>query len=280
MIFAAGALCALLGVFGFAVMQGEAADGAATRAAVTVDGVPITDHQVRALASRLGAVAEPSRTRLAFERLVKQQLLANAAVAEGLANEPRIEDALRDARMQILAQMYVDRKTAGLPAPTDAAISAYFDAHRELFAERKIYRMQELAIEATGEELPQVEAQYAQITKLNDMVAWLDSKGLAYRTGAAERTAETLPADLLPHLAKLKEGETVRIATDAGMTILQMLDTRKAPLTLEQARPAISRFLSNQAKGEALQRLTEQLRAKAKVEYAAAYSPSAERGKE
>lgn len=76
------------------------------------------------------------------------------------------------------------------------------------------------------------------------MMAWLDANHFAYRTGAAEKPAEALPADLLPHLAKLQKGETVRVSTPAGMTIVQLSGFRVEPIAPAEARPAISRFLA------------------------------------
>jgi EpsD family peptidyl-prolyl cis-trans isomerase len=266
-VFVAGVLSALAAVLVVAFTSAER--GASGRAAVTVNGIPITDNQIRSMVGRLQGAwpDDDARRRAAVERLIEQQLLASAALADKVHDEPQVADALADARNQILAQIYIDRKTASLPAPSASAIAAYYDGHPELFSERRVYRLQEIVIEVPGAQRPAVEAQYGKIRTLNDMIAWLDANRIPYRTGAAEKPAEALPADLLPHLAKLKEGETVRVATPIGLTIVQLVGSRPAPLQLAEARPSINGFLANQAKAAAVRKLVQELRTRATIEY-------------
>jgi EpsD family peptidyl-prolyl cis-trans isomerase len=268
--FAAGVFAALTVVLAVAFLQKDPAGDPPAPVAVTVNGIPITENQVRSLAGRLeGASPDKDvRERAAVERLIQQQLFANEAVAEKLHEQPQVADALRDARNQILAQAYVERTTSASTAPSEADISDYYSAHPQLFAERKIYRLQEIVIETSRNRLAALDAQYQKIRTLNDMVAWLDANQFAYRSGAAEKPAEALPADLLPHLAKLQKGETVRVSTPAGMTIVQLSGFRVEPVAPAEARPLIRRFLANQAKAKATSGLAQELRRNARIEYA------------
>jgi len=245
---------------------------AARNDAARVNGVGISIDAVKAAVaevapSALGTTQEQER--LALEGLIAQRVLVNAALDEAVDQEPAIRGALEAARLKILAKAYVDRHVATVPPPSPEAIRGYFDEHPELFAERRLYRLQELAIEASPEQIAQIARQYETIMTLNDMVTWLDANRLRYSTNAAVKAAEDLASDLLPVVARMKDGQTVKVSTDRGITILQVTGVQSAPVTLEAATPVISKFLSNQRAASAIEALTKTLRDKSNVEYLA-----------
>lgn len=235
--------------------------------AASVDGTTITRDAVNSAVAELTPAAggsEQERQRLALEALITQRVLANAARDEALDREPRIQAMLESTQLKILASAYVERHT---PAPSEQAIKTYFEAHAELFSMRRIYSLQELAIEATPEQLADVVKQYERSGTLNDMVVWLDANNLRYVANAAVKPAEELPGDFLPVVARMTDGQTARVSTSRGVTIVQLIGMQDAPLTLEQATPAISRYLANQSVAAVVEALSKALRAEAEIEY-------------
>jgi EpsD family peptidyl-prolyl cis-trans isomerase len=245
--------------------------------AASVDGIDITVDAVDMAAGELGSTPPGKDQRqIALDALITQAALVEAALTEQLDRDARINEKLESARRKILAQAYIERHTADLPPPSTEAIQAYFDAHPELFSRRRIYRLQEIAIEAPAARLPSVIEQYERIGTLNDMVAWLEANGLRYTRSAAVRPAEDLPGDFVQALTNVRDGDTVRLQTNAGTTIIQVTGIEEAPVTLQQATPAITRYLANQNLAAAAEAIGKLLRERANIEYHAPFAPSNE----
>lgn len=246
-----------------------------SKVAATVDGLVITADAVNGALAQLGVSKNTTeqQRRLTLDALVTQAVFVNAALGESLDQDPAVRVRLESARRKILAKAYIDRHTANLPAPSSKAIEAYFDAHPELFSNRRIYHLQEIAIQASAEQAAEAKKQYEQIHTLNDMVAWLKANGVHYKADAFVKPAEDLPADFLPVLARMKEGDTARVQTKGGFTIVQVVSAQKAPVNLQQAKPAISRYLKNQVTGAAIASLTKALRARATIKYFPPFGP-------
>ena len=58
--------------------------------------------------------------------------------------------ALENARREILARAYVEQITAGEPKPTIEEAKKYYAENPSLFAERRIYNIQEIVLPATA----------------------------------------------------------------------------------------------------------------------------------
>ena len=259
-------------VIAAAAVMAACEPGASSRRdlAASVDGVAITISAVDAAVAELGPSAtgsEQERRQLALEALVTQRVLVNAALAENLDEDARVRSQLDTERLKVLAKAYLDRHTTNVPEASPQAVRSYFDSHPELFAQRRIYRLQQLAIEVSDARLPDVVRQYEQIGTLNDMVDWLRANGLRYATTAVVKPAEELPADFVPVLATMKNGDTARVPSNGGITIVQVTGLEDAPLTFEQAGPMIRRYLKNQTIGASIQQIASLLRERAAIEY-------------
>ena len=98
--------------------------------------------------------------------------------------------------------------------------------------------------------------------------AILAQYGVEYQTGEVARGAETLPGELPQRLATAAVGDIVITPNAAGHAQLLLLTgIESAPVSFDQARAAITRFLTVQRHQAALKDAVKQLESQAKIEY-------------
>jgi EpsD family peptidyl-prolyl cis-trans isomerase len=204
--------------------------------------------------------------------LVDQELLAQKAQADKLDRDPKVMEALDAARRQILAEAFISRKLGTPAEPSDAEVTAYYDAHPELFAKRKIYRLQEISIKAPQEKHEAIRAKLAASKTLNDFAAWLKAENLPVKAAQGVKSAEQLPKAMLPKLAAMPDGQTMVVNAPDGLLVIVLADSQVQPATMEQAKPAIVRLLQGEARQKAIKAELDALEAAAKIEYFGEYA--------
>src|SRR5687767_12861806 len=105
--------------------------------AVRVNSEAISFEQVQSARAR-------QRT---LEQLIDERLARQSAVRQGLERSPRVVQAIEAATSEILARAYLDQVAAALARPaTPEEVRRYYAAHPELFAQRRIYRLEEIGV--------------------------------------------------------------------------------------------------------------------------------------
>ncbi len=251
----------------------------ASQVAVKVNDVEITVHQLNQVLSRAGALSpEQSKvaSRRALDQLVDQQLLVQKATEAKLDRSPEVMAALDASRRQILAQAYMEKAVAGAVAkPGTDEVRKFYDERPELFAERRIYRLQELAANVGADKLPALAELIGKTKNLNDIVAFLRANDIKFNANSAVRPAEQLPLDTLPMLAKMKDGEIAAMRNSGRFTIVQRVSAALTPLSIEEATPYIEQFIATQRRNELASTELKQLRQSAKVEFVGEFAQQA-----
>jgi EpsD family peptidyl-prolyl cis-trans isomerase len=247
--------------------------------AARVNGDEISEQQVNQVTARLGQVAPEqalAASKQAVEQLIDQQLLVQKAVETKLDRDPEVMNKLEAARRQILAQAFVEKLvTSGAPKVAAEEIRKFYDARPELFGERRVYRIQELAVKVTPEQLPALREQVASAKGLDEIAAWLRSGNIPFNPNAAVRAAEQLPLGALPRLSKMKDGEIILMQNQGQATVLQLAASQLAPMTVEEATPQIEAYLLNQKKADMTVAEVKQLRQSAKLAYEGRFAEAA-----
>jgi EpsD family peptidyl-prolyl cis-trans isomerase len=249
-------------------LQQESAETTATEPAAIVDGTAISHQSV------VAAVPEGDLTQrnAQLDTFISEQLLANAAVRDNIDKDAAVVSALETSRRQTLALAYITTKSKALPKPTSAEIAAFYAEHPELFAQRRIFRLQEIAIQIPPERIANVTERFRDLTTFNDRARWLEQEGLSFTTGVTVKPAEDIPADLLSVLSKLQDGDAFNMPTENGLATVQITGIEDQPLSLEQAKSFIEQYLNNQRLGEMINQETRRLRESAVIEYIRPYS--------
>jgi EpsD family peptidyl-prolyl cis-trans isomerase len=255
----------------------------AVHVAAKVNGEAINAQFVESELTKAG-VKNPGQAQdaanLVLNALLEQRLLVQQAKKTGLEKESNVAAALQAAERQVLAQAYLEKITASAAKPGDAEVNEYYGKHPELFAERRIYRLQEIMIQVSPENAGAVKARLGSGANLNDLVQWLKSQNIPARGSQSVKSAEQLPMELLAKLHPLKDGQAITLASPKQITILALTGSQTQPLTLEQAKPAIERFILTTHKREMAKAELDKLRAAAKIEYVAPYAEAKAGGKD
>lgn len=250
-------------------------DKAAAPLAAKVNNDAISVQQLNHEVAKLGNL-EPEQARKAANQVLKsmvdQQILVRKAIEDKVDRDPQVVMSLDAARRQILAQAYLQKLTADQAKPGDAEIADYYAKHPELFAERRIYRLQEINVPVTPANVEAVKARLSQSKNLNEFIEWLKGENIPARVGQSTKAAEQLPLEILPRLHQMKDGQAMTLATAGSLNIIVVAGSQTQSQSQEQARPVIERFLANSKKREAAEVELKKLKEKAKIEYLGDYA--------
>lgn len=261
----------------------EAATGGekpATQVAAKVNGTELTVHQVNYALQRipnLDAENSKAASLQVVRNLVDQEVIAQKALADKLDRDPMVVQALDASRRQILAEAYMSRKLGAPAEASDPEVTDYFNKHPELFAKRKIYRLQEIAIKAPADKHDAIRAQLGASKTVNDFAAWLKAENYETKVAQGVKAAEQIPMQILPQLAQMPDGQAMVANAPDGLMVIVLADSQVQSVTLEQAKPAIQRLLQTQARQKAAKDELDALKAAAKIEYVGEF---AEAGKQ
>jgi EpsD family peptidyl-prolyl cis-trans isomerase len=240
----------------------------------------ITAAELDLALARLGELSEAQAAEAKgklVQALIDQRLIAQAAQKAGLDKDAVVEIAMANASRQVLAEAYAERNFKDVATPSDTEIAEYYEQHPELFAQRRIYRIQELDLQVDASRMADVEAKLRSSHSLGDFVNWVKEQGIEGKTAVAVKPAEQIPAALLARLSQMKDGQVALLPGRPGHVVIQQLqESQLQPVTLEQSRNAIERALTTQKRKELMEADLNKLREAAKIEYATGYAPAAE----
>lgn len=245
-------------------------DKAATQTAAKVNKEQITVQHIDFVLSRqqgLKPEQADAAARQVLERLIDQELAVQQAEEQKLDRSPQVAQRLEAAKREVLALAYAERLADAAAKPTAQEVSKYYDEHPALFAERRIYSLQEITIEAAPERFAALRASLAGAKNLNEFTDYLKANDFKFTGTQAVRSAEQLPMSVLPTIAKLADGQSVITQVPSGLQVLVLAGSRNEPVDLERAKRVIETYLTQQRRGEVVAKRMKELRAAAKIEY-------------
>jgi EpsD family peptidyl-prolyl cis-trans isomerase len=251
---------------------------AATQTAAKVNRSEVTVQQIDFVLQQLRGI-KPEQTEAVgkqiLERLINQELALQKAEELQLDRDPRVVRLLEVARREILTRAYVEKSGLAVAKPSADDVKQYYDAHPALFSARRIYTLQELAIEARPEQVATLREQLGAVKTVNDFVEYLKANNYRYVASQAVRSAEQLPLKMLDAVAKLNDGQAMLVPTGIGAQVIVLAGSRPEPVDEARAQPAIEQFLLNEAKRKQVDTDIKALRAAAKIEYVGTYANAA-----
>ncbi|MDO9197558.1 EpsD family peptidyl-prolyl cis-trans isomerase [Rhodoferax sp.] len=244
----------------------------ATQVAARVGSEEISVHQINQVLSRTntaGATPQAVQTmsREVLEKLIDQQLAVEQATETKLNRSPEVVSQLEASRRDILARAYMQKIAAALSKPTPEEIKKYHVEHPQLFAERRIFNVQEILVPAAAGVTEQLRGFASAGKSMEEAAAWLKSKDIKFGGGSATRAAEQIPLELLAQIHTLKDGQSVVIQGPQAVTLLRVASSQLSPIPEAAALPRIEQFLTNQRASEAVAANIKQLRSAAKIDY-------------
>lgn len=254
---------------------GARSDKAATQVAAKVNKDEISVHQVNFMMQRQGAAApgqEQQVSQEAVERLIDQQLALQKAEELKIDRDPQVMQAVDAARREIVARAYLERMGSGISKPTPQEIRQYYASKPQLFAQRRIYDLREVNIEAAPEQIQQLQHKLATARNADDLSAMLRAAGLRHEVRQSSTAPESLPMVVVDRVAALGPGQSLVLTAPGGAKVVYLVEARPAPLDEAAAAPRIERFLLNERKRQVFEQDLKALRAKAQIEYVGAFA--------
>lgn len=235
-----------------------------------VNGNEITNLQLNFVIQRIAPVRGEDVTdvrKRALEGLVEQELAVQQSLEAKLDRNPEVQEAMELARREILARAFLESRSASAEDPGQAKLKAYYVAHPELFSARKIYHIEQIALENDREPLSVVRAMLGKSASFAEIASALKSRGIRYDSEVSTKAAEQLPLEILPNLASRKEGSPLLIEAGDRVLVINVISTTLMPLAEAQAMPMIRQYLVARQRADAAQVAMKQLREQAKIEY-------------
>ena len=241
-----------------------------TQAVAKVNKSEITELQVNQILERQRGLA-PEQVDSASQRivaaLVDQEIVYQKARDLKLDRDPRVVQAVESARRELVSRAYLERIAEGAAAPSIEEIRSYFDSKPALFRNRRIYSLQELAVDAPPERRAEIEGRLTTLKSPVELEAYVKEQKLQVRSERSTVPAESLPLALVDRLSAIKPGTGLVVPAPTGLRVIYVSSTQDAPVTLEQARPIIETYLLNERKRVTIEHELQTLRSTASVEY-------------
>ena len=197
-----------------------------------------------------------------LDEVVDQKLLAAEAVRRNVESDPAARRRLAAARERILGDALVQKIVE--QAVNDNAIRGLYDEQRKLSKQSEEFHARQIVVAS--------QADAEAIRKLIASGASFEALAMERSTDAATRfnggdlgyfTPDVMPDAYVAALKPAKAGDLLGpLKSDAGWVLLKVEDRRvEQPISLDQARPQIVRFLTY----DQVRDLLQTLRGKAKI---------------
>lgn len=220
----------------------------ASQAAARVNDQEVTVHQINLVLERqqgLKPEQAEAASRQVLEGLIDQELAVQKAEEQKLDRDPKLVQILDAQRRATLARFYLEKaSTAALGAPAADEVRKYFDNNPGLFSDRRIYMLQEFAVQGTPEQTRDLQAKLEGTETAQAFAEVLKGSGLKFAVNQVTQPAESLPLNLVSRISKVPDGRALYEQGQGGMKAVLVVASRPQPLTMEQAKPLIERFLT------------------------------------
>ena len=244
----------------------------ATQVAAKVNSEEISVHQINQVLSRSNTAgstpqAVQAMSREVLEKLIDQQLAIDQATENKLHRSPEVVSQIETSRRDILARAYTQKIAEAQPKPTPEEIKNYLTEHPQLFAERRVFNVQEIVIPVAAGVTEQLRGFVSSGKPIEEVAAWLKGKDIKFGGGIATRASEQIPLELLAQIHALKDGQSAVIQAPQTVTLLRIASSQLSPIAEAVALPRIEQFLTNQRANEAVVASIKKLRTDAKIRY-------------
>jgi EpsD family peptidyl-prolyl cis-trans isomerase len=241
-----------------------AAAGGGSQVVATVQGRQITKADLDA---EMAGAPAPDAAHLqgaeanALRDMIARDIMARAARAQGLDRTPAFRREVTRVSDTLLAQALQEKLATTPPPTTRAAAMAFMGAHPDLFAQRKIFTLDQIRLAPPSD--PALLKALSGLTSLDQIAAALAQSKTPFQRDTAQLDAVGAAPALVEALAKAPPGQLFVLPQGAILSINQIKATRTEPFTGEPAIAYAQKVLTTQADRGAVQNGLKVLFAKA-----------------
>jgi len=244
---------------------------ASSQVAVKVNGEEVSVHQIdlmlRRQAANVPAGQQYAAARRVVESLVDQEITAQAARKDKLDQDPQVVQMMEAAKRDVLSRAYLERLSDKVTEPSSDEIDRYYDAHPNLFSQRRLYSLQETTVAIPADSAVALKAKLEAATSLDKLNEVLRAESLRFTSRQTSISAEDVPLALLDQIAGLRPGQSIVQMRDGAGRVLTLINAQLSPIAPAPAKRLIATYLVNERKRNALQHGVKALREQSKIEY-------------
>jgi hypothetical protein len=171
----------------------------------------------------------------------------------------------------VLARAYQEQLAAHVVGPSSDEIDRYYESRPAVFAQRRLYTIQEFAVDADAQQATALAGIAKRARSADEVEGLLGAASLAHRTRRFVQAAEDVPA------VKLDKGHSFAVTQGAGPRIFTVIDVQSASIDRRLAADSIAGYLTNERKRQVVAPAMKSLRDKAQIQYQGGFAkaPSA-----
>lgn len=245
----------------------------------TVDGKDITVHELNAelqganLPANIAPDQKKQLEQAALQQVVNRRILADIARDRGLDKTPMFLLQERRAEEGILVQMLQRQMSSAVKQPTQTEIDTFMAQNPDLFAQRKIFTIDQIQFEAPRD--PQVLRKYQPLKTMDEVEAMLKQDGLQYKRAPSKLDVATANPELVQQVLKMPKDDIFLIPAGRVMVANKITATDVQPLTGDQANQFATALLQQRKFQDLIKRDLEPKvkKAESEVKYQAGFAP-------
>lgn len=236
----------------------------------------ITASELNAELTASNAPAEADKkevTNRTLQGLIDRRLLADQARKEGIDRSPEFIARQRRMSDELLIGMLASRQLDTSKVPTEAEIAAMQAKQPQFFAQREVWRLQQLQYDTPRD--PAVQKRILDTNSLDELAAVLTAARVPFRRTNNQLVTSQIPTEMYPQLAALRPGEPF-IVPAGNRSVASVIASRQpVPLTGPGARTEAANMIRRENSTRMLEQRLKDLRAAATIEYKEGFGPAA-----
>jgi peptidyl-prolyl cis-trans isomerase C len=244
----------------------------------TVDGHEITLRQLQAELQGV-QLSNPAQMKAVEQRalqgIVIRTLLADAARKQQVDKSP--DFALERDRLEdgLLARMLEAKTAKAVPAPTSEEIERFISDHPDIFAQRKIYEVDQIRFARPTDAA--VVKGLAPLSSMDQIAAYLTSKNVQFARSPSKLDVVGMDPAVVDRISKMSQSEPFVLAAGNLLVVNEVKSSEISPLGGAEANQYATKLLTQKQGNEAVQRefqsvVTEGMK---RVAFNPAYAPPA-----
>lgn len=245
----------------------------------TVNGNDVTVHELNAelqganLPQNLNADQKKQVEQGALQQVVNRRILADIARERGLDKTPMFLLQTKRAEETILVQMLQRQMSSSVKQPSQTDIATFIAQNPDLFAERKIFTVDQIQFQAPRD--PRILQKYQPLKTMAEVEAMLKQDGLQYRRAPATLDVARANPQLAEQVLKMNREDIFIIPAGQIMVANLITDTKVQPLTGAEAQQLAAGLIQQRAFNDLLKRDLEPKvkKAEGEVKYQAGFTP-------
>lgn len=238
-------------------------NGAKTPTGQVVATLGRQEFTMRDVRAELGNYSAPDAKTLkaaenaALRNMVGRTIVANEARKEGLENTPDFAIAKQRAIDSLLVQALQQKVASQVPPATKDEAQRFVDAHPDMFAQRKIYVLDQLQMRRPSD--PSVISALEPLKTFDQIEALLNQDKIPFQRTTAALDALTADPRLLDAIQKLPPGELFVLPAGQLITVNQIKDTKIDPVPADKQVPLAQQIITKQRTEDAVRKRFQQL---------------------